>query len=250
MMLGQNLKKELKRQIKEDELVSGVEQAVNWVRAHQTAVQVGAAAAVVLVGGAWGITTWRQGQTRQAEAAFAEALTVIETPLKTELPQGAQVPAGMTVFDTAAEKYKRAAAAFDGVERRFSGQPAGVRARYFSALAREESGDLGEAQKIYETIAAQKAEGLEPSLAQLALAQLQRRRGKLKEAAEAFRKLAADPEWKLPKDHAVMEMARTLDEARQAADARAAYKRVTDEFPESVYAPEARRRAEELETAG
>jgi TolA-binding protein len=84
----------------------------------------------------------------------------------------------------------------------------------------------------------------------LALAQLKRRQGKLPEAAEAFRKLAADPEWALPKDHAVMEMARTLDQAQKTAEARAAYKRVTDEFPDSVYAGEARRRAEELASAG
>jgi TolA-binding protein len=87
-------------------------------------------------------------------------------------------------------------------------------------------------------------------LARLALAELLRKGGEADKAAEAFRKLASDPGWPLPKDHALMELARTLEEMNKGGEARATYQRIVDEFPSSVYAAEARRRAESLSTAG
>lgn len=243
------MRRELKRQIKEDELVSGYERLAVWAQANQTAVRNGALALVVVIAAGWGYSTWQQRRTTQAEAAFGEALAVFDAPLRSELPQDSQAPAGMPLFDTPAEKYKKAAAAFDGVERQFPGHPVALRARYFAALARAELGEHALAQKLLEEIAA-KPSGLEPALAKLALAGLLRKTGQPDKAVEAFSKLASDPSWPLPKDHALMELAQALEEAKKQAEARATYKRIADEFPASVYAAEARRRAENLEGAG
>ena len=46
-----------------------------------------------------------------------------------------------------------------------------------------------------------------------------------------------------------MDMASTLEQARRLDEARAAYRRLADEYPESVYAADARRRADFLATA-
>lgn len=244
------MRRELKRQIKEDELVSGFERLTAWAQANQKAVQNGALALVVVIAAGWAYTEWQQRRTAQAEAAFGEALALFDAPLRSELPQGAQPPPGMPPFDTPAEKYKKAAAAFDGVERRFSGHPVALRARYFAALVRAEAGEPAQAQKLLEEIAVKTSPGLEPALAKLALAGLLRKTGQPDKAAEAFSKLASDPSWPLPKDHALMELAEALEEARKPAEARATYKRIADEFPASVYAAEARRRAENLASAG
>jgi tetratricopeptide (TPR) repeat protein len=241
------LRKELKRQIREDELVSGFERLALFVRTHQKAVQNGVlAAAVVLVAG-WAYTTWMDRRTAQAEAAFGEAVVIFEAPLRSQIPKDAQVPASLPVFETAGEKYKKAAAAFDGVERRFGGHPVALRARYFGALARAEAGETAEAHKQLEAIANQS--GLESALAKLALAELLQKSDPAK-AAEAFSKLANDPSWPLPKDHALMELAEAQEQAKKPVEARATYKRVADEFPSSVYASEARRRAEDLASIG
>ena len=46
-----------------------------------------------------------------------------------------------------------------------------------------------------------------------------------------------------------MSLAGTLEDAKRLAEAVAAYKRLTEEFPASVYAGEARRKADYLQTA-
>ncbi|MFI5184885.1 MAG: tetratricopeptide repeat protein [Vicinamibacteria bacterium] len=46
-----------------------------------------------------------------------------------------------------------------------------------------------------------------------------------------------------------MGLAATLEEARRSEEARAAYRRLVDEYPESVYAADARRRVDFLTTA-
>ena len=53
-------------------------------------------------------------------------------------------------FATAEEKYKKAAAAFEGIERRYPSLPEGLRARYFGALARLELGRVATAETALE----------------------------------------------------------------------------------------------------
>jgi hypothetical protein len=243
------LRKELKRQIKEDELVSGFERVALWLQTNQQAALKVGLAILVVVAGAWGYATWQQRRTTQAEAAFADALMIFDAPLRSELPPQAQLPLGQPVFESAGEKYKQAAAAFDGVERQYGGHPVALRARYFGALARAEAGETAQAQKLLEEIAGKSGPGLEPALAKLALAEQLRKAGQPGKAAEAFAKLVDDPKWPLPKDHALMELAQAQEEMKKTSEARATYKRIADEFPASVYAAEARRRAENLGSA-
>jgi hypothetical protein len=243
------LKKELKKQIKQDEIISGVEHVASWAQAHPKELRAGAVAVLVLGGTAFGIFTFTRGREKAAEDAFASALETFEAPVVSELPPDAPKPSG-TVYATTEEKFRKAAAAFDGVERAYPSLAVGQRARYYGALARIEFGDKAGAEKALNEVAAVKGGiGLEPALARLALAGLLRRSGALDKAADAYKQLAEDATFPLPRDHALMDLASTLEEARRSDEARAAYRRLTDEFPESVYAPEARRRAEFLTTA-
>ena len=243
------MKKELKKQIKQDELITGAEHVASWVRAHPTEVRAGAVAILVLGAAAFGIFTFTKNRQQAADDAFTAALETFEAPVVSELPPDAPKPPG-TVFATADEKYWKAAAAFDGVERAYPSLAEGQRARYYGALARIELGDKAGAEKALSEVAAVTGGvGLEPALARLALAGLQRRSGALDKAADAYKGLADDASFPLPRDHALMDLASTLEQARRLDEARAAYRRLADEFPESVYADDARRRAEFLTTA-
>jgi hypothetical protein len=162
-----------------------------------------------------------------------------------ELPPGAERPAGQ-VFATAEEKYKTAAAAFEGVERRFGSSKAGLRAKYYAALARIELGQYKEAEKALREIQATGA-GLEPELARVALASLYRRSGETDKAVETYRGLATNPSANVPRDFALLSAAQTLEDAKRWSEARAAYRQVFEEFPASVYAADARARAEYLQ---
>lgn len=243
------MKKELKEQIKRDELVFGFEHAVAWARAHQDELRIGIGVAVVVGSAVFALAYYRGSRARDGERALAEAVTLYESPVADEVPAGGEKPPG-TVFPNRDEKYKSAAAAFDGVERRFGGQPVVERARYFAALCRIELGQYGDAEKALRAVAARR-EGnrLEPALARLAIADLLRRQGQVDKAVEEYRAIASDAALPVPRDFALMSLGETLEDAKRLAEAAATYKRLTEEFPASVYAAEARRKADYLQTA-
>jgi hypothetical protein len=202
-------------------------------------------AAVLLA--AVGALGYFQGQrAREADRAFRDALTTFEAPVAADIAPGAERPSGQ-VFATEDDKYKTAAAAFEGVERRFGSSTTGLRAKYYAALSRIELKQYTEAEKALKEIQA-RGGGLEPELARVALADMYRRSGQVDKAVEAYRGLATNPTANVPRDFALLSAAQALEDAKRLPEARAAYKQVYEEFPASVYASEARARADYLQT--
>ncbi len=240
------MKKEHRDEIKQDELASGLDYVMAWLAAHRDEVRIGAGVVIVLLAAAGAVGYFQGQRAREADRAFREALATFEAPVASELAPGADRPSG-TVFATAEEKYKTAAAAFEGVDRRFGSSKAGMRAKYYAALSRVELGQHAEAEKALREIQALGG-GLEPELARLALADLYRRSGQVDKAVEAYRGLATNPAANVPRDFGLFCAAQTLDDAKRWPEARAAYRQVFEEFPASVYASEARARAEYLQS--
>lgn len=243
------MKKELKRQMKQDELVTGAERAWTWLSAHREAAGVTAIVVVVAAALAGGIAYLQGQKAQEAQRSLAEALDIYHAPVGTELRPGTPRPPGQ-VEPTPQDKFLKAAAAFDGIERRFGSQPVALTAAYYSALSRMELGQNAEAEKALSALAARREEGrLEPALARLALGDLYRRIGETEKAADAYRQAAEDASLTIPRDHALMSLASLLEEAGRLADAQATYERVATEFPTSVYAADARTRVQYLEAA-
>ncbi len=243
---GPDLKKELKQQIKQDELLSRIGQAWTWLQANRATAQRFALVALGLIVLVVGALAFQSHRTHAANLALDAAQQLYETPLASEVTADS-APPGSASFPSAAEKYKKAAAAFDGVERAFPTLAAGLRARYFGALCRIELGDYETARKTLQVIAdRQQAGALEPTLARLALADIARRTGAVDKALESYRALADDASGAVPRDHALMTLAVTLEDASRRAEACASYERLVEQFPNSVYAAEARRRASYL----
>jgi tetratricopeptide (TPR) repeat protein len=236
------LKKELKKQIKEDEFLSTLERAWRWFEGNRRTAQAATAAlvaAALLVGG---VSFYRARREQRASAAFDAAMAIYETPLASE--QQGPAPLGRAPFATSQDKFTKATAAFDGVERAYPDHVLGRRARYYAALSRLELGETAPAEKALKSLAdTQPASSLEGALARLALADLQRRSGALDQAVESYRALADDPGLGLPRDHVLMSLAGALESAQRTTEAVASYRRLFEQFPESVYAPEAQRRA-------
>src|SRR5207247_6272245 len=140
------MKKEVNAQIKGDELVTGLQNASEWAQAHQRELRIAVGVAVLVGAAAAGLAYVQGNRQREAERAFMEAVAIYEAPVASELAPGADKPTG-PVFPNAEEKYKTAAAAFDGVERRHATLPVAVRAGYYAALSRIELKQYADAEK-------------------------------------------------------------------------------------------------------
>ena len=242
------MKKELKEQIKQNDFASGVEQAVAWTAAHRDEVRLGAGVAVVLLAAGGALGYFQMQRAREADRAFRDALTTFEAPVTAELAPGADRPSGQ-VFASAEDRYKTAAAAFEGVERRYASSKLGVRAKYYAAVARMGLKQYAEAEKALKEVQARGGGSIDAELARSALADLYRRTGAVDQAVEAYRGLATNPTASFPRDAALMNAARTLEDAKRWMEARSLYRELLEEFPASVFAGEARQRVEYLATA-
>jgi tetratricopeptide (TPR) repeat protein len=241
------LKKVLRDEIKQDEFATGLEQALSWAGRHRDELRIGAGVAVVLLAAVGAVGYFQAQRAREAERALRDALTTFEAPVAAEVQAGAERPPGQ-VFATAEDKYKTAAAAFEGVERRFGSSATGVRAKYYAAISRIELKQYVEAEKSLKELQA-RGSGIEAELARVALADLYRRSGQVDKAVESYKGLSTNPTANLPRDFALMSAAETLEDAQRWEEARATYRQLTEEFPASVYAAQARTRADYLQTA-
>jgi hypothetical protein len=242
------LHKEHRAELKQDDFASGLEKAMAFAVAHRDELRIGAGVAVVLLAAAGALGYFQGQRAKEADRAFRDALTTFEAPVASEIAAGADRPAGQ-VFATSDEKYKTAAAAFEGVDRRFGSSKSGLRAKYYAALSRVQLGQYAEAEKALKEIQALGG-GLEPELARLALADLYRRSGQVDKAVEAYRGLATNPAANVPRDFALLSAAQALEDAKRWPEARAAYRQVFEDFPASVFAADARARVEYLQTLG
>jgi tetratricopeptide (TPR) repeat protein len=238
------LRKELKEQIREDEFRTGLAQAAAWIRANEGAVRLGVGLAVAAAAIALGVRYYADRRDGEAREAFARALSTFQAPVASELPAGSALPP--QTFATPAEKYRKAAAEFDGLERRFASNRLAGWSRYYAALARVELGERAAAEKALEALGSAPGNELIAGLARLAAAECARRAGNLDEAISRLRKLADDPTVVLPRDAVLIALAAAQEEARRFPEARSSYERLVERFPASVYAGEARRKADLL----
>jgi tetratricopeptide (TPR) repeat protein len=244
------LKKELKREIKEDEFASWLERVIAWADAHRDEVRIGVGVGVVLLAAFGALAYFQSHRAREADRAFRDALAAFEAPVAAELAPEADRPAGQ-IFATAEDKYKTAAAAFEGVQRRYGSSKVGATASYYAALSRIELGQYAEAEKALRELQTGSGGGdeLVPELARLSLGGLYRLSGETDRAVEVYRGVISNPDSSLPRDEALQCLATTLEDAGRYPEARAAWQELVELFPASVYAPAARARADYLASA-
>jgi tetratricopeptide (TPR) repeat protein len=238
------MKKTLKKQIKQDELATGFERARTAAGAHSDEIKIAAIVVAVLLIGGIALTQFRSQREREARESLNDALQTFHGRVATEQVPASEMPSG-PVFATRDEKFRKALSDLEGVERRYSSHPVGLRARYYAALCKMELGQNDEAETALKDIAAKKeGDRLEPALARLALAQLHVQAGHVDRAVDAYKQITDDSTFALPRDYALLSLAKLLEDQKKTAEAQAAYKRLVEEFPESAFAAEARRHVE------
>ena len=208
---------------------------------------VGIVAVVAIVGVAlWGYLYFR-GRTNDRANSLCGAGLTIERAQIVPAPTvpGATQAAG--TYPTEAARAEAALAAFQKVVDQFPSHEVGTAARYHRGGVLLSLNRAAEAEAEFKSARANGGSSLYAEMAQLGEAQALVAQQKFDAAINLLTTLSATRDSRLPIDGVLMELARVSRKAGKTDQARAAFRRVVDEFPESGYAGEAR---QQLATLG
>lgn len=206
-------------------------------------------AVVVVIAIVAGYSLWRQSRNAKAGAALASGLALFEAPV---MPVAAPTPGSpvpmqqpgtfqteQAKLDAALPKLMEAAEAYPNTD-------AGIAARYYAASALAALGRFAEAEQRYQEVVDKAGNRIYGRTARLGLADAQAAQQKFDSAITIYRELSSDPNSQIPVDGVLMALGRTYLQAGRADEAARAFSRILDEFPQSVYAADARRQREEV----
>jgi TolA-binding protein len=210
----------------------------NAVRENRSAVALGVGAAILVAAIVGGWLYWRTHRANEAGALLGIAMATAQAPITPapSLPGATQTPGTFPTeqarADATIKLLTQAADAYPNTDE-------GIAARYQLGSELLAVGRLDDAQAAFQQVATS-GSTLYASLAKLGQAQAFMAAGKTDDAIKVYTELAAARDSALPVDGLLMELARASQKAGKPQDARAAFKRVVDEFPDSTYAADAR----------
>ena len=233
------MKSQERHQLKQNEFAQTTARVAGAIQANRDRLTIGliVAAVILAVGGGW----WylRKRTNDKAGAAFGIGMAITRQPITpaSSLPTSTQ--AGGT-FPNEIARHEAALKQFEQTAAEYGSTPSGLAARFHAASQLMALGRWADAEKAFQAVIDQGGSSIYVPSARLGLAEALSVQGKHDDAIKRLTDLAADRDGPLPVDGVLMQLARASAKAGKSQEARAAYKRVVDEFPESVYAGEAR----------
>jgi TolA-binding protein len=197
---------------------------------------------------AGGYAAWRHSRDAKANTMLAAAFAVSEAPVVAPVapapgsPMPVQQPG---TFQTEQAKLEAALPKFLETAERYPGADAGIAARFHAAATLAALGRYGEAEQRYQEVADKAGTRLYGRTARLGLADAQVSQGKYDLAIKTYQELTTDSSSQLPLDGVLMQLGRAYMKAGKKNEAAHAFTRVVEEFPQSLYAADARREMEE-----
>jgi len=195
--------------------------------------------AAVVVAAVGGFAYWRYRVAQQAGMALGDAMAIAQAPIvpAPTLP-GATQAAG--TYPTEQARADAALQAFQRVASTFPGSQVGMAAEYHAAASLLAMGKAAEAETAFAAVTGNAGSALYAPMAKLGQAEAQIAQGKYDAAIALLNTLVADRDGIVPVDGVLMKLGQASARAGKTNEAKAAYKRVVDEFPQSVFASEAR----------
>jgi hypothetical protein len=233
--------------LKTNEFAERVASATQFWNTHRSTITAVAVILVVALVAAGAFVGYRQQRGAKAGAAFSEAETIATSPVAPPATPGTAAPPAGT-YATAGARDQAAADKFLAVATTYPATPEGLAARYRAATLFAQLGRRAEAEREFKAVA-DKDSGLYGRMARLGLAELQVQGGQYDAAIQAFRDALGRTDSDLPADGLLMQLGRTYLLAGKKTEALQSFTRIVDEFPQSLYAGEARREAEALRMA-
>jgi TolA-binding protein len=211
----------------------------------------GAVLALLIAAG--GYSWWRQNRAEQSSALLAEAQVVLDAPVvPPQPPPTPGQPAAPKVeptpgsYSTERAKLEAALPKLTAAADAYPSTQAGLSARYQAASVLVALGRDADAAQRFQEVVDRDGSGLYGRMARLGLAGVQVRQGKFDPAIAIFKELSATAKDDLPVDGVLMALGRAYVAAGKKAEAGQTFKRISDEFPTSPYAADAKKELDAL----
>jgi TolA-binding protein len=204
---------------------------------------------IVLLASVGAYAAWRQSRTSNATSLLASALAVYQAPVVPLAPPAPGSPAPVQQAGTyLTEKAKLEAALPKFIEAadRYPATDAGIAARFHAAGILATLGRFAEAEQRYQEVVSRAGSTLYARTARLGVADSQVAQKKFDSAINIYTELSRDANSQLPVDGLLMQLGRACASAGRKEEAARAFKRITDEFPQSLYADDAKKELEQV----
>jgi TolA-binding protein len=233
-----------RRKLKENDFVESVARAREVIAERRSQVTVTAVALAVVIAVVGGFFGWRASRNSKATDLLATALTVTEAPVVTPPPPAPGSPPPVQqpgTFRTAHDRSEAALPRLLDVANKYPTTDAGLTARYRAAGVLADLGRYAEAEQRYQEVVNMAcSSSIYGRTARLGLGNTQLAQGKNDAAVTTLKELSTDTNSQLPLDGVLMQLGHACMQAGKKDEATRAFTRVIDEFPQSLYASEAK----------
>jgi TolA-binding protein len=243
------MKRTERHKLKENDFARTVEHARDVVAQRRRDIITVTVAVVVLLILVGGYTWWRSSRNARANGLLAEALATYSAPVVPPTPPSPGSPPPVPQPGTFQTEQARAEAAlpkFQEAANAYPNSDAGIAARYHVASLLASLGRHGEAEQRYREVVDQADDSIYARTAQLGLAEVLVAQQKYDAAIAIYTELSRDTNGQIPVDSVLMELGRTYARAGRKDEAIATFNRVVQEFPQSLYASDAKQELEEV----
>ncbi len=234
------MKREERHHLKENDFAKALTRTADGVRNHSRGVSMAAiliAVALVLFGGYF---LWRSNRQEKAGAMLAEAVATLQAPVA---PPAIGTPAIAGTFPTEQARTEAALPKLLATADAYPSTDAGIEARYQAAATLAGLKRYPEAIQRYEEVIDRDGKGLYAHTARVGLASAASLAGDHDRAIAELQAMSNDASSAIPTDALLAELARAYQLAGRQAEATQTWKRIKDEFPQSIYAQEAAQKA-------
>lgn len=238
------MKSSERHKIKENEFAHTVARTRDMVNERPREVATIAIAVLAVALAVGGFFAWKASRDGKANTMLASALAVAEAQVVAPPPAapGSAPPVQPPgTFRTDRERLEAAVPLWQRAADAYPNSDAGITARYRLAATLAELTRYAEAEQRYQEVVQKTgATSMYRYTARLGVGETQLAQGKGEAAVTTFRDLSTDTNSTLPVDGVLMQLGRAALVAGKNDDAARAFKRVVDEFPQSLYASEAK----------
>jgi predicted negative regulator of RcsB-dependent stress response len=235
------MKAQERHHLKQNEFVETTARVAATLSAHRERIVVVGSIALALLVIVGGYFWWTKRSADEAGAMLGKAMAIQQAQIAPAptVPGATQLPG---TYPTEQARQTAALQAFQQVSLAFPSSSAGLAAKYHAAALLLDAERLAEAEPAFRDVVASAGRSIYGPMAKLGLASALSGQAKHDEAIKILTDLSGDRDGALPVDAVLMELARACVKGGKIPDAKAAYKRIVDSFPDSTLVAEARQR--------